>query len=163
MSIIPCTSTPIQTGIVQFVPADFRVAYPEFTGLTDGQLTTSFNLATLFLANTCRSRVFNAALRESLLDLLTAHVAKLNYGTNDGAGNVGPPQGVVGRINTATEGQVSVGAEMVATASSSFYLQTQYGTMYWTATARFRTAIYVSPLPTGDGPWGEGWGGFGGC
>lgn len=163
MSIIPCTPTPIQTGIVQFVPADFRGAYTEFTGITDAQLTTCFNLATLALANTCRSRVFNAALRESLLNLLTAHITKLQYGTNDGAGNISPPQGIVGRINTATEGQVSVGAEMVATASSSWYLQTQYGAIYWTATARFRTAVYVAPIETGDGPWGEGWGGPRGC
>jgi len=109
--------------------------------------------------------VFNAVLRESLLNLLTAHVAKLNYGTNDGAGNVSPPQGIVGRINGATEGQVTVSAEMVATANNAFYLQTQYGAIFWTATARFRTAIYVSPLPTGDGQWGEGFSGGGprGC
>lgn len=163
MSIVPCTSTPIQTGIVQFIPADFRTAYPEFTGLTDGQLITCFNLATLALSNTCSGRVFNAALRESLLNLLTAHIAKLQYGTNDGAGNISPPQGIVGRINSATEGQVSVTAEMVATARNAWYLQTQYGAMYWTMTARFRTAIYVSPLPTGDGPWGEGFGGGGPC
>jgi hypothetical protein len=161
MSIVPCTSTPIQTGIVQFVPAEFRAAYPEFTGLTDAQLTTCFNLATLALANTCRSRVFNAALRETLLNLLTAHIAKLQYGTNDGAGNVSPAQGIVGRINQATEGQVSVSAEMIATAANSWYLQTQYGAMYWNSTARFRTAIYVAPLATGDGQWGEGFNGRG--
>lgn len=167
MAIVPCTSTPIQTGIVQFDPVEFVAAYPEFTGLTNPQMTNGFNLATLALNNTCRGRVFNAALRQSLLYLLTAHICKLMYGTNDGAGNVTPPQGIVGRINTATEGQVSVGAEMIATANSSWYLQTQYGAAYWTATARFRTAIYIAPVPTGDGPWGEGFngGGFpgGGC
>lgn len=159
MSIIPCTSTPIQTGIVVFVPAAFRTLYPEFTGLSDAQLNNAFNLATLALANTCRSRVFNAALRETLLNLLTGHVAKIMYGTIDAAGIVTPPQGIVGRINSATEGAVSVSAEMIATANSQWYLQTQYGAMYWNATARFRTAIYVAPLPTGDGPWGEGFGG----
>lgn len=161
MGITPCTSTPIQTGIVTFLPADFVALYPEFTGLTNGQMTNAFNLATLALANTCSSRVKNAALREVLLNLLTAHICKLLYGTNDGAGNVTPAQGIVGRINTATEGQVSVGAEMIATANSQWYLQTQYGAQYWASTARFRTAIYVSPLQTGDGPWGEGFGGAG--
>jgi hypothetical protein len=159
MPIVPCTSTPIQTGIIQFLPSEFVAAYPEFTGLTNAQMTTAFNLATLALANTCRSRVFNAQLRETLLFLLTAHIAKLQYGTNDGAGNVSPPQGIVGRIDAATEGQVTVSAEMIATARNSWYLQTQYGAMYWNATARFRTAIYVAPITTGDGQWGEGFGG----
>jgi hypothetical protein len=165
MSIVPCTSTPIQTGIVNFVPAEFVVSYPEFTGLMNAQMANAFALATLALANTCSGRVFNAALRQSLLYLLTAHICKLQYGTNDGAGNITPPQGIVGRINAATEGQVSVAAEMVATARNAWYLQTQYGAMYWTMTARFRTAIYVSPIPTGDGQWGEGFSGCGpgGC
>lgn len=163
MAIIPCTNTPIQTGIVQFDPAAFRLKYPEFTGLSDDQLNNAFDLATLALANTCRSRVFNAVLRERLLNLLTAHVAFLLYGLNDGAGNITPPPGIVGRVNTATQGSVSVGAEMIATAGSSWYLQTKYGAMYWNATARFRTAIYVAPLPMGDGYFGGGFGGGGRC
>jgi len=144
------------------VPADFVALYPEFTGLSSAQLNQGFALATLALANTCcGGRVSNAALRETLLNLLTAHVSKLLYGTNDGAGNISPPSGVVGRINAATQGAVTMAAEMIATANSQWYLQTQYGAMYWTMTARFRTAIYVAPLPTGDGQWGEGFGGFG--
>jgi hypothetical protein len=156
MSITPCTSTPIQTGIVNFVPSEFVISYPEFTGLTNGQMGNAFALATLALANTCRSRVFNAALRQALLYLLTAHICKLQYGTIDAAGNATPPQGIVGRINQAAEGSVNVSAEMIATAANSWYLQTQYGTMYWTMTARFRTAVYIAPVQTGDGQWGEG-------
>lgn len=160
MAISPCVNTPIVTGIVSLVPADFRAAFPEFTGLTDPQLLMAFSLATLFLNNSCCGVVFNATLRESLLNLLTAHIAFLNYGSNDGAGNVTPAPGIVGRVNTATEGTVSVGAEMIATANSSFYLQTKYGAMYWTATARFRTMRYVAPVVTCDTPWGEGVPGF---
>lgn len=162
MAIVPCSNTPPQLGIVQFDPAEFVAAWPEFAGLSNVQMQNAFNLATLYLANTCQGRVFNAQLRQTLLYLLTAHIAFLNSGTNDGAGTVTPPPGVVGRINAASEGTVSVNAEMVATASSAFYLQTKYGAQYWDATARFRTAVYVSPVITSDGPWGEGFGDGGG-
>lgn len=247
MPVIPCTNTPIVTGIVVFDPVAFALVYPEFAGVPPAQLENAFDLATLALANTCSSRVFNANLRERLLNLLTAHVTLLSYGRNDagvispvfagsvslagavaavvsvtsgalsvgatlydgpgvgaglvlpgtaiitaqtsgptgGVGNytlatsvgviapenmivqgspvVAPPQGIVGRVNQATEGSVSVSAEMIATANSQWYLQTTYGASYWTATARFRTAIYIAPLQTGDGYWGEGYGGGGPC
>lgn len=163
MAIVPCSNTPPVLGIVQFVAAEFNAAWPEFAGLSVQQEQNAFNLASLFLANTCQGRVFNAQLRQTLLYMLTAHIAFLNSGTNDGAGNITPPPGIVGRINTATQGSVSVGAEMVTTADSTFYMQTKYGAQFWAATARFRTAIYISPYITNDGPWGEGpyGGGFG--
>jgi Protein of unknown function (DUF4054) len=161
MPVIPCTNTPIVQGIVTFDPAGFRTLYPEFTGLSDSQLNQAFALAQLYVNNTCGSRVCNANLRETLLDLVTAHLAFLNYGTIDAAGIVTPAPGVVGRVDKATEGTVNVSAEMVATANNQFYLQTKYGAMFWEATARFRTMIYVAPVQSCDTPWGV-WGGDGG-
>jgi hypothetical protein len=88
-----------------------------------------------------------------------------------GVPNVQQPLGIVGRINSASEGDVSVTSEWSAppSASAAYFLQTKYGAQYWTDTARFRTAIFV-PAPPGAynplrgfgvGPWGPG-GGFNG-
>jgi hypothetical protein len=81
-----------------------------------------------------------------------------------GVPNVSPPLGIVGRINTATEGDVSVAAEWQAppNANQAYFVQTKYGAQYWTATARFRLGIFVAAPPGaynplagfGVGPWG---------
>lgn len=70
--------------------------------------------------------------RAVLLNMLTAHVVKLASAMATG--------GLVGRINSATEGSVTVSAEMgPASGTSAWYMQTQYGATYWQATAQYRT------------------------
>lgn len=168
MPVIPCAPTPPVFGIVQFDPAAFIVQYPEFTGISAGSLNQNFAIAELLLDNSCRSRVIDANKRETLLSILVAHVTLIQNGSNDGAGNVQPPLGIVGRINTATEGQVSVGSEFdaPANATQSYFLQTKYGALYWTLIARYRTFVYAAApacdygLPYGPGP---GFGGPGEC
>lgn len=151
MSIGPCVNTPPQHGVVIFEPAAFIIEYPEFTGIAAGLLTRNFNHATLQLNNSCGSLVCDAAVRETLLDMLVAHLTFLNQGTNDGAGTITPPYGVVGRIASATEGSVTVGVEYnaPANASQAWLIQTKYGAEYWAATARFRTMRYIPP-PCGN-------------
>jgi hypothetical protein len=152
---------------VEFSPTEFVAIYPEFTGLTNGQMGNAFTFATLLLDNSCSSRVRDANQRLQLLYLLTAHVAFLTYGTNDGAGNVNTPPGIVGRIASATEGSVTAQAEYSSQVSQSeaFYIQTKYGAMFWQMTAQYRTMHYVGPPsfgPNGPGfPFGY-FGGFGG-
>jgi hypothetical protein len=235
MAVIPCTSTPPVFGIVTFDPAAFVVLYPEFTGLTNGQMNQAFALATTILNNTCSSRVCDANLRDTLLQMLTAHICFLLYGSNDGgttmplfvgvgsingitlsvtsttsgalapgyvltgtgvlpgtviqsAGGPGqytvtvnysspvtvpnlvvlgapqivPPPGIVGRINTASEGTVSVGAEFGGNGgpTQDWYTSTRYGALYWVATAGYRTAVYI-PAPQDCGPYSGGYGGAG--
>ncbi len=172
MAVIPCPSppTPIVRGIVTFDPAAFVVLYPAFTAIPAGQLDQAFLLAQLILNNTCSSRVQNANERDTLLQLLVAHITFLMAGSNDGAGNITPAPGITGRINTATEGSVSVGAEFGGNGgpTQDWYTSTQWGSMYWLATSKYRTALYIpAPLcgPNGPaGPYGYGgtWGGFGG-
>lgn len=147
MSVGPCVSTPPVHGVVIFDPAAFIVEYPEFTGIPGGVLTRNFNHAALQLNNGCGSYVRDATQRETLLNMLTAHLTFLNQGSNDGAGNVLPPPGVVGRINDATEGSVSVAAGWSAppNASQAWLIQTKYGAEYWAATARYRTMRYIVP------------------
>lgn len=166
MPVIPCApSTPV-FGIVTFVPATFRGAYPEFTGITDGPLNQNFALATLLLNNSCGSRVADANQRLTLLNVLVAHLTFLSNGTNDGGTPpvIVPPPGVVGRIDSATEGAVSVSAQFEAppNANQAYFIQTKYGALYWTLTARYRTMLYVS-APQSCAPWGPAPGGSCGC
>lgn len=134
----------MSSGIVTFDPAAFKQVYPSFATLTDPQLVNAFNTATLYLSNTVTSRVQDVDQRAMLLNLLTAHVAAIEYGENGQA-----PSPIVGRISNATEGSVSVGADYPAVpGSQAWYIQTRYGAMYWEATARYRVGRYV-PQPCG--------------
>lgn len=169
MTIAACPpSTPVAKGVVVFVPAAFKTAFPSFATVADASLQFAFDMATLQLANTCNSRVCDAALREKLLNLLTAHIAALTFGEN---GN--PPAGIVGVVTKAQEGSVSVGTEVgTIVYGQAYYLQTQWGFMYWQSTARFRTMVYIPapvvcadlgvnsqyPFPFGSGPYDGGCG-----
>ena len=173
MTIVACPSPPpvVTPGIVVFDFTEFTGIYPEFATAAQAACQNNFNLATLLLSNSCGvtqasgccksasgSPVFNPAVRQSLLYMLTAHITFLN--TPCGANNNQPP-GIVGRINTATEGSVSVGAEMPgATINAAYFLQTKYGAQFWAMTASVRSMRYIPPARgCGDGR-GEGYGAF---
>lgn len=141
MPVVPCTPTTLVTGVVTFDPTLFKAAYPEFVTVADAVLIGNFGLAQLVLSNSCRSVVLDANKRETLLNLLVAHITQLRNGVNGQQ-----PGGLVGRVNTATEGSVSVGAEFPATMSAAWFLQTQWGATYWQATLAYRTMRYV-PAP----------------
>ncbi len=166
MPVIPCPTPRPQPvhGIVQFDSAEFVALYPDFTGLTNGRMQTAFNDAVFLLSNSCCSAVRDANERLILLYKLTAHVLLLNDGTNDGAGNTTTPQGIVGRIDSAAEGSVSVSAQYNATVgeSEAFFIQTKYGAQFWQMTASYRTMHYIPPPsfgPNGPGfPFGFGFG-----
>lgn len=171
MTIAACPpSAPIVPGIVVFDGPEFLAIYPEFTTAATPALQNNFNLATIILSNCCGSPVFNPAVRQSLLYMLTAHITFLN--TPCGANNDQPP-GVVGRIDSAAEGSVSVSAAMEMTLSNSYFMQTKYGAQFWQSTASFRTMHYVPPVincgcgplegfGAGIGPMGTGYCGYNG-
>lgn len=144
--------------IVAFDLAGFRARYPAFCGLSDALLGSYFVEAGLYLNNTDCSVVQDTAQRSLLLNLLVAHIATLNNGA-DGQG----ASGLVGRVNSAAEGSVSVGVDLGALpGSAAWFAQTQAGLAYWQATAQFRTMRYVPgpqyvPDPYGQfGNWGYG-------
>lgn len=143
MTIAPCPPpASVPHGVVVFVPTDFKAAYPEFATVADAALTANFGLATLQLTNSCGSRVANAAARETLLDLLTAHITQLRNGINGQ-----PAGGLVGAISNAREGSVSVSAEFGTLAyGQAYYMQTQFGALYWQSTAKYRTMRFI-PAP----------------
>lgn len=141
---------------MQFNAPEFVALYPEFAGLTNAAMQTAFNDAQLLLDNTCGSLVQDANQRLILLYTVTAHCCFLENGTNDGAGNVVPAPGIVGRIDNAAEGSVSVAASYNSdvTISEAYFIQTKYGAKFWQQTASYRTMHYVG-APT-HGPNGPG-------
>lgn len=125
--------------VVVFDPTAFKTQYPEFSTISNGVLNGYFGLATIYLDNSDNSPVCDCTTRAVLLNLLVAHITALYAGVNGQA-----PSGLVGRVSQATEGSVSVTADMGATTNSqAWYMQTQYGASYWAATAQFRTARYL--------------------
>lgn len=130
---------------VVFDPADFRVQYPEFAGLSDATLQRFFDWATLYLCNHANSPVPDLTRRRVLLYLLTAHCAALWYQAQSqapGGGSSSPagaggivavPMGQVGRVNSASEGSVSIGLDYTVTPGGEWFTQTQYGAAFWQA------------------------------
>lgn len=129
----------------------FVTLFPEMAGLSTGQAQAYFLRAGLYFANSAT----NPALRNGidhmtlLMYLVTAHIAMLTApkdanGNVSSSGSAASP--IVGRINSASEGSVSVGAELQGSGSPSeaFFTQTQYGFEFWQATAQYRTMRYVA-------------------
>ncbi|MEF3068037.1 DUF4054 domain-containing protein [Pandoraea apista] len=137
-------------AIVTFDYSAWTSRYPEFSSVAQSLALDYFNEACLYLDNTDRSLVLDVPQRTMLLNMLTAHIAALNSGTN---GQAASP--LVGRIANATEGSVSVGtAYAEASGSRAWYDQTRYGAAYWQATAPYRTLRYRPGFsPSGYPKW----------
>lgn len=126
--------------IVTFDYAAWSARFPELaSSVAEPQAQGYFDEATLYQANDGSGPVCNAVQQSALLNLLTAHIAKL-YATLNGV----PASGLVGRISDATEGSVSVSADMGAEAGAfqAWLQQTAYGASWWNATRQFRTFRY---------------------
>jgi len=151
------------TGVVTFSYTDWNARYPElgvWVGASTAQLY--FNEATLYLDNTLTSPVVDIEQRTPLLYMLTAHIAQLNAPLGGQ-----PSSPLVGRISDATEGSVTVRAQMdMPPGSPQWYSQTKYGSAYWAATAQYRMMRYsVGPQrnfqPYGSvSPWNSTYGVF---
>lgn len=159
------SSTP---PVVTFDYTAFIASFPSFAACSQPQLQTFFDIA----GRICRNDACNPAYQVGypappgilpmLLNLATAHLAQL-MAPRDPLGNpaaIGlPAPAIVGRIASAGEGSVNVSTEWAAqvTDSEAFWIQTQFGATYWTATAQFRLFRY-SPRPTvvALGPYGYG-------
>lgn len=145
-------------GVVTFNYDDWAARYPELAAWTSRPLAQAYfsNDAILYLDNTAASPVPDLGKRAALLNMLVAHIASLNAPINGAASS-----GLVGRISQASEGSVSVSAEMgPASATSDWFRSTKYGAAFYAATAGLRTMRYVPArqpvfdrfLPT-DGTW----------
>lgn len=112
--------------------------YPEFATVDPVLAQAYFDEATLYLKNDGSSPVPTETEQLTLLNMITAHIAKLNATINGVA-----PSELVGRITDASEGSVSVGVDKQALpGSAAWFAQTKYGFAYWQATRGYRTAHY---------------------
>lgn len=144
-------------NVVSFDYSSWALRYPELAASVPQPLAQQyFNEATLYCDNTPCSIVTDLTMRAMLLNMVTAHIAALNAPLN---GQASSP--LVGRINTATEGSVSVGTQLdMPPGSAQWFAQTKYGLSFWQATAQFRSMRYVpGPVPITN-PWGFRFGGF---
>ena len=153
--------------IVAFNYSTWAALFPQFDATTGSNPVTEqmadmyFSLATMVHANDGSGPVSQAVIQSNLLNLLTAHYAALMAPAR-GSASPAPPSPLVGRISQATEGSVNVSVEMPTNMpmSSAFFSQSQYGLMYWTASAPYRTMRYV-PNPANPANAGTGYGPFG--
>ena len=125
--------------VVTFDFASWALRFPEFASLDPALAQLYFNEATAYHRNDGGGPVPTAALQTTYLNLLTAHIAKMNA-TIAGIA----PSGLVGRMSDAQEGSVRVAVEMPATmsAAAAWFTQTTYGFAYWEQTKGYRTARY---------------------
>jgi hypothetical protein len=137
-------------AVVTFDSVAFIARYPEFISIGNPTLNAYFTEATIYLNNSDASLVTDVTMRAILLNMIVAHIAALNSGVNGQA-----PSGLVGRIDQASEGSVSVHADMgVVTNSQAWWMQTRYGASYWQASASYRTFRYsTGKSQTQSFPW----------
>lgn len=142
-------------AVVTFSQATWVALFPEFTPLTPEQGQSYFTRATAICLNATENPIWSfdctGAILQEALYLLTSHIAWLNC-PKDASGNPAETgqaaSPIVGRISDATEGSVSVSADMgdvnAGGPSQPWYMQTRYGAEYWTLTAPARTARYMA-------------------
>ena len=119
-------------GSVQFNEEEFIATYPELNA-DYNSARWAFDMATLILNNTPNSIVCCVCERKQLLYLLAAHILFLK---NRGIGNVG-------KVNSASEGSVSVGYGGIGKLGDSYFGQSQYGVLFWQAISPYLSGFYV--------------------
>ena len=122
-----------------FTYALWAAIFPELSLYTNSaQATQYWTEATMLLDNTISSPVQDIAQRTAILNLITAHICALRQPLGGQ-----PSSPLVGRISDATEGSVSVKAEMnVAPGSAQYFAQSKYGIQAWQMLLPFRSARY---------------------
>lgn len=151
---------------VTFNFSTFTSYYPVFQNISQDQGQFYFDQATLYCSNDTCNPAFADGKLETLLYMLTAHVAWLNA-PRDASGtpaqNGNPPPQIVGRVSSATQGSVSVQTDIGdingGSPSQWWYMSTQFGAAYWAATAPYRTARYLAnptQVPGTGVPFGVG-------
>lgn len=148
----PCTCTGALPSppAVTFSWTTFTTWFPEFSCMTSVQGQAFFDLAGAFVENSTRNPLWCYGVLPQVLYLVTAHLAWLraprDANGNPAATGTPPNIGIVGRINSATQGSVSVGTTLDGEAGSpseAFYAQTQYGLMAWQAMVVGRSFRYT--------------------
>ena len=132
--------------VVIFDYSQWQSNFQKLAAIPQGEASGYFDLATIYCDNTPFSSIRNLGIRARILGLLTAHIATL----------MGPDRdGLVGRITAASEGSVSVSADMPgASASAAWFNQTVFGAAAYQAMAAFRLGGRYRPGMMRRGPFG---------
>jgi hypothetical protein len=139
--------------VVAFSYQAWITRYPEFADTVTSDLAGAyFAEATIYHRNDGGGPVSTANSQSILLNMATAHIAQLYSGTA-----AQPASQLVGRISNASEGSVSVSADMTIEAGTEgWWAQTKYGLSYWAATSQYRRMRYrpgfgraIPPFPFG--------------
>lgn len=130
-------------AIATFNYAAWVSRYPEFITIPEPLVELYFGEAGLYLNNAGSGPICDTATQTALLYMLTAHIAKLNSPKTAADGSAD----LTGRVNSASEGSVSVSTEMnLPAGSAQWFAQTKYGLAFWQASARFRTMRYMPAI-----------------
>lgn len=131
----------------------FIAQFPEFENVDEATISGWYTVAG---ATVCRNDgggpVQNPATQTVLMNFATAHLIQLFAAQVNGQPNTespgSPSPNSVGRIQSATEGSVTISTEMPQPPSgtAAWWLQTKYGAFWWQATAPYRTFRY-KPAP----------------
>lgn len=127
-------------AIVVFDYAGWAIRYPELALWVAEPLAQAyFNEACFYCDNTASSPIPDTT-RPTLLNMVTAHIAALNAPLS---GRESPA--LVGRINSATEGSVTVSTEnLYPPGTAQWWQATKYGAAFWAATQQYRLNFYVA-------------------
>jgi uncharacterized protein DUF4054 len=125
--------------IVTFDYGAFIARYPEFSQTSAVQAQGWFDEATTFHHNDGTGPVADAATQLRLLNMLTAHVGRMEQ-----MAQLFAPAGTAGRVASVTEGSVSISFAPLAGEpfSATWFTQTIYGFAYWQATSSYRAMHY---------------------
>jgi hypothetical protein len=123
-------------GPVQFDYGTFISRFPEFAdaNLTLAQFQALFDEAGLYFRNDGTSPVSDPVKLLMIMNLITAHLASLYTITDDGHAR----SDLVGRIDSATQGSVSVSASYDVPGTASWWVATKYGAQAYQAIAAYR-------------------------
>jgi hypothetical protein len=139
-------------GVYVFDYNAWASAYPQLAPalVSQTQATNYFAQAELYLDNSPFSIVRDVTRRGMLFGLLIAHIATLFLPSAQGGNG-----GAVGRTASASRGSVSVLLDMGSTTSerAAWFMQTQYGAQFWTATMSLRQARYIPGRPQRPRIW----------
>ena len=121
--------------------------FPEMSSVSEQKAQNYFNLATLYIRNDGQGPINDPNMQAGVLNLATAHLAKLfapqgdnGSPTTDGSEVIS----LVGRIANASEGSVKVQVDFPdQQPNAAWWNQTTYGAACWAVMKPFRTFRYM--------------------
>lgn len=129
-------------------PADVRTIAPEFANATDADIQARIIVAGIFISKKLSGDI-GFERRALLIELMAAHLLKLDEQTGAAGGSGGNAMAATGQRISATVGQVSVSYAVPGDngAMAYFLNQTTYGQRYWALLRSLVTPIYYGGSP----------------